>query len=266
MASIGIMAAGVAHEINNPLAFAMGNIEVLERYTHAMTNLLKAYEATVKLIFSGGKDNLEKQIQELHRLRDEEDIDYILSDISALISQSTHGLSRIKTIVSALRNFSRQEESKPTSVQVNEEVHSALVLVENQLKTRCQVKLELGVCAPIVGFPGQLCQVFVNLLTNAGQAMPEKGGAIRITTSQEGDQIVVKIADTGNGVPEEHLKKLFTPFFTTKPVGVGTGLGLAISHGIIQNHGGKIVVESTLGVGTTFTITLPMSGVEIRTA
>lgn len=249
MASLGQLAAGVAHEINNPIGFILSNYETLADYVNSLDELLN----TLPLMISENpniKAELDKLWQEL-------DIDFIRQDIGELLDASKGGLTRIKEIVSGLKSFSHIDTENFLPVDLNTCVEDSIQLVWNELKYNCQIIKQLTNGCQIRGNAGQLQQVFVNFLVNAKQAM-EQGGDIRISTKIDADFAVLSIADSGCGIDKADLDKLFTPFFTTKPVGVGTGLGLSISYGILQDHDATIEVESEVGKGTEFTIRFPL--------
>jgi two-component system NtrC family sensor kinase len=165
----------------------------------------------------------------------------------------------VAEIVQSLKSFARIDEAQLKEACINEGLEATLKVVWNELKYKCQVHKNLGVVPPIRCYPGQLNQVFMNLLINAAQAIPVKGD-ITIETKTDGDHVVVRVSDTGGGIPPEIINRIFDPFFTSKEVGKGTGLGLSVSHGIVEKHGGTIAVESKVGTGTTFTIRLPIEG------
>jgi signal transduction histidine kinase len=185
-----------------------------------------------------------------------EDVDFILGDMPELIEESLAGTRRVIEIAHSLRSFAREDSGEPQLVDVNAELASTLKIVWNELKYKCEVKRDFGPLPPVSCHPTQLAQVFTNLLVNAAHAI-ETRGEIRIRTRHEGNEVVVEISDTGKGMTQETLSKLFTPFFTTKPRGQGTGLGLSVSYGIITRHKGRIAVQSEPGKGSTFIIHLP---------
>ena len=258
MASLGMLAAGVAHEINNPLAFVVSNNDVLGSYVDAMRSLLIGYDQMLKLLGSGKSDEAKGELRKISEIRQKEDIDFIVEDTRKLLAESKFGLERIRGIVSGLKRFSRVDDGGIKKIHINEELQNTLLLLQNELKYRCQVETDFKATQPIECLPGEINQVFVNLIINAAQAIKDPSGKVTISTSDDNDAIRVRVADTGCGISKENLEKLFQPFFTTKPVGEGTGLGLAISHGIIQKHGGKIEVTSKLNVGTEFIVRLPL--------
>ncbi|MHC4339139.1 MAG: ATP-binding protein [Planctomycetota bacterium] len=251
MASIGQMAAGVAHELNNPIGYVGSNLHTLERYVVKVRALIEAYE---KHLFPEGSEDSE----ELRELRKELKVEYILEDLPDLVKESLEGTERVRKIVSDLKGFSRPDEKEPKEFDLNEGLKSTLNIVNNEIKYRAEVALDLGEIPPVWCIPGQINQVFMNLLINAGQAI-EKNGEIHISTRQEGDSVLVRIRDTGCGIEKECLDRVFEPFYTTKGVGKGTGLGLSITCEIVRTHGGEISVESEVGEGTCFTVRLPVA-------
>lgn len=261
MASIGQLAAGVAHEINNPIGFVMSNLRTLAEYVNTIISLLKTHDQCLDAISSNdlnGKERLEKKIQEI---REKEDMAFIFEDITQLLAESLDGTERVNEIVKDLKSFARLDESEVKEADINECIESTLKIVWNELKYKCEVRKDLTPLPLTRCYPQQLNQVFMNMLVNAAHAIPEQG-VITITSGIEEDRIAVKFSDTGVGIPPENLSKLFDPFFTTKEIGKGTGLGLSISHGIVEKHGGEIKVESVVGKGTTFTIFLPVDGIQ----
>ena len=248
MASIGQLAAGVAHEINNPIGFILSNYETLAEYIEVLNNILELYP------------NLAEQEAQnkLNQIWHDEDVDYIKEDLKELLSASKGGLKRVQEIVAGLKSFSHSNESADlTSFNLNECIEDSINLVWNELKYNCTIDRKFDDnLAPIKGSSGQIAQVIVNMLINAKHAM-DSGGTITVQTQNIDDKVQVAITDQGCGISEENLEKLFTPFFTTKPVGVGTGLGLCISYGILKDHHAEIDVQSKVGEGTTFTILFP---------
>ncbi len=259
MASLGQLAAGVAHEINNPMGFIMSNMRTMKEYVDTFKKLLTQYESLAATLTAKSPEQ-EKLLQEIDSLRATEDLAYILKDVDQLLSESIHGADRVKEIVQGLKSFARLDESEVKEANVNDCVEATLKIIWNELKYKCQVHKNLGVLPMIRCYPGQLNQVLINLLVNAAHAIPEKGD-VTIETNFAPPHVVIRISDTGKGIAKENLQRIFEPFFTTKAVGQGTGLGLSISYGIIQKHKGTIDVESEVGKGTTFTIRLPIQGV-----
>jgi two-component system, NtrC family, sensor kinase len=254
LAALGQMAAGVAHEINNPVSYVMSNLGTLDQYVSSLTPLLQLQR---ELLTNTGGASAEL-LERMGELWKQEEVDYLLSDMPELIEESLAGTRRIKEIAQSLRSFAREDTGEPQLVDVNTELASTLKIVWNELKYKCEVKRDFGALPPISFHPTQLAQVFTNLLVNAAQAI-ETRGEIRIRTRHEGNDVVVEISDTGKGMTQETLSKLFTPFFTTKPRGQGTGLGLSVSYGIITRHKGRIDVQSEPGKGSTFIVRLPVA-------
>ena len=257
LASIGQLAAGVAHEINNPIGYIMSNVGTLTDYVGVLSKLVKQYESLGEAVSGRNDDSIAPLISEIDKTREDEDLEFILGDIDQLLSESKQGAEQVRDIVQNLKCFARVDETESKPANINDGIEATLKVVWNELKYNCEVIKELNPLPDIKCNPGELNQVFMNLLVNASHSIPEKG-TIRITTEDAGPEILVGISDTGDGIPKENLRNIFDPFFTTKDVGKGTGLGLSISHGIIKKHNGEITVESELGKGTTFTIRLPV--------
>ena len=250
MASIGQLAAGVAHEINNPVGYINSNLGALQQYVATLLRLIKAYEKHEGELSPATREAL-------NALKEEGDLAYLRQDIGDLLSESVDGLQRVKRIVQDLKDFSHVSETEMQWANVENGLESTLNVVWNELKYKAEVVKDYGGIPEIECIPSQLNQVFMNLLVNAAQSIQERG-VITLRTRQSGDNIYVEIADTGAGIPPQILNRIFDPFFTTKPVGTGTGLGLSITHGIIRKHNGRIEVDSAPGRGTTFRITLPI--------
>jgi signal transduction histidine kinase len=250
MASLGQMAAGVAHELNNPAGFIYSNIDLLKEHIDRLKRCLADYD-DVQLS--------PEAAARIAAIKKEIDYDNIVADLGSILSDCHIGAERIRDVVQNLRLFSRLDESAVKRVDLNEGIESTVRLLSGYYKSgSITLVRDYGEIPQVNCYAAQLNQVWMNLLVNAAQAIGESEGEVRITTGCEGHTVIVSINDTGPGIPPEQLKKIFDPFFTTKPVGEGTGLGLSISHGIIQRHGGKIEVESATGQGTTFTISLPV--------
>jgi len=252
MASIGVLSAGVAHEINNPICFVKSNLEILQDYLNSMD----AYCQEIETQFTSQvQQHIQQSIAKKH------DIQFILDDSKPLLVSSIDGVNRITEIVRNLKIFARAEQEVKTLTDINEGLTATINMVSNELKYNCKLHIELTPLPNIYAFPGKLNQVFMNLLINAGQSITEKGD-IYIRTYQEGYNIVIEIKDTGTGIPDDILPNIFTPFFTSKPVGQGTGLGLSISHRIIEQHNGKIMIKSELGQGSCFSVYIPLNSTE----
>ena len=248
LASIGQLAAGVAHEINNPIGFVHSNLSTLKTYAADLLRLLAAYERAA----------LPPEARaEIDALRRAVDIDYLREDIAALIDESIDGTARVRRIVQDMRDFSRMGDDGWQRADLLQGLESTLNVVWNEIKYKAQIVRAFGVLPEVECLPSQINQVFMNLLVNAAQAIDSQG-TITLSSGAEGDWVWVAVADSGRGIAPEHLKKLFDPFFTTKPVGQGTGLGLSVSYGIVNRHGGHIEVDSPPGGGTIFRVWLPV--------
>lgn len=244
LASLGQLAAGVAHELSNPLAFVAGNLGQLEQYGRRLIDYAGRLE---KLAAPAAAD-------EIQQLRLAGKIDFVVEDYPELLAQTRDGIERIRELVGDITEFSRRDRQEMENADIEKLLDTAFAIAHNELKHRATVTKRYGSPPPVRCRPGQLVQVFVNLLTNAAQAMEERG-VITVTTGVENDQVVVRVADTGRGIAPADLERIFEPFFTTRHH--GTGLGLAISRDIVRDHGGTITVTSTLGCGSIFTVTLP---------
>ena len=254
MASIGQLAAGVAHEINNPMGFISSNLGTMAKYLERLEGFLELQSAGVEEV---APDQVKDEIAQA---RQKFKVDYILGDAKNLLAESQDGAERVRTIVQNLKSFSRLDEVQATEVDLNECLESTITIAWNELKYKTTLKREYGELPAVKCLPQQLNQVFLNILVNAAHAI-EKQGEVTIATRREGEEVVITIHDNGSGIPEEIRSRIFEPFFTTKEVGKGTGLGLSISYDIIKKHNGSIEVESSPQTGTTFTIKLPIEGV-----
>ncbi len=257
MASIGQLAAGVAHEINNPIGFVSSNLGTLGKYLERLTGFMASQERIVEHAATP------EARQELAALRRELKIDRIVPDLDKLISESLDGANRVRKIVKDLNSFSRVDQGNSEVADLVECLESAVTIVWNELKYKATLNRNYGNIPPLNCYPQQLNQVFMNLLVNAGHSI-ENQGLITITTWSDNGTANVSIADTGSGIAPEHLTRIFEPFFTTKEAGKGTGLGLSVSYDIIKKHHGDITVESTVGAGTTFTVRLPLENPELE--
>jgi two-component system NtrC family sensor kinase len=251
MASIGQLAAGVAHEINNPMGFISSNLGTLRKY---LGRLAEHFTYVSQAIASLPDEEFRQTFLDNRKALK---IDYVIEDGRELIDESLEGAERVRSIVQNLKSFSRVDESECKPVDINECLESTLKIVWNEVKYKANLVRDLGILPLIRCFPQQLNQVFMNLLVNAAQAI-ETQGEIRVRTWHEHDSVFASVSDSGCGIPEKVLSRIFEPFFTTKEVGKGTGLGLSITYDIIKKHQGEIYVESRPGEGTTFTIRLPI--------
>jgi two-component system NtrC family sensor kinase len=252
MAAIGQLAAGVAHEINNPIGFVNSNLGTLKSYVERLLGLVDVYDRC--LVRTGA------QLPEIVAARSDADLDFLRADIGALLGESREGLDRVKKIVQDLKDFSHIDNAELHEADINAGLESTLNVVWNELKYKAEVIRRYGELPPVRCIAGQINQVFMNLLVNAAQAI-EQRGTITVSTGLHGAEVWIAIADTGCGMPSEISKRVFEPFFTTKPVGTGTGLGLSLSYDIVvKKHSGRFEVESEPGVGTIFRIWLPVAG------
>jgi two-component system, NtrC family, sensor kinase len=255
LASIGQLAAGVAHEINNPIGYVFSNFGSLQSYLKDLLRLLDAFVAAESVIAS------EEVRDKIVALRKEIDLDYLKEDIIALMTESREGIERVRKIVQDLKDFSHVDASADWQwADLHKGLDSTLNVVNNEIKYRADVVREFGNIPRAQCLPSQLNQVFMNLLVNAAHAMEGlPRGTITVRTGTVEDKVWIEISDTGCGIPSDVINRIFDPFFTTKPIGKGTGLGLSLSYGIIQKHHGKLDVNSAPGKGTTFRITLPIN-------
>jgi len=253
MASVGQLAAGVAHEINNPIGFVNSNLGSLKGQVENMLSVLSAYEEVEKAL-TGQPDLLTS----LQQAKIAADLDFLRDDILDLINESLDGVQRVKTIVENLRDFSRVDASEWHHANLEKGLESTLNIVWNEIKYKAEVKKEYAGLPEIECIAAQINQVFMNLLVNAAHAIEERG-TITLRTGFDEREVWVEVEDTGCGIRPENLKRVFEPFFTTKPVGKGTGLGLSLAYGIVQRHQGRLEVHSEVGKGTTFRLTLPLN-------
>lgn len=244
MANLGQLAAGVAHEINNPIGYVLSNMHTLKQYCEDLADFAQAVSEQVS----------QEQQALLQALRKQYDVDFVLDDAKDLIAACDGGLKRVQDIVAGLKSFTRKDDGELHYFAMDTALAESLALVANELKYEVTVSRELTEGLWILGNKGKLEQVFVNMLINAKQACSGNSGQITVRCWLDADEVCVSIADNGCGISKENQRKLFTPFFTTKPVGVGTGLGLSISYGILDAHNAKVAVDSEVGAGTTFTM------------
>ena len=270
MASIGRLAAGVAHEINNPTGFVSSNLKTLSDYIEDIMGLFKEYRKLISNLkknsdICGSLSEISEQLKRIVDLENEVDLEFVLKDIFDLIDESKEGTERIKKIVQDLKDFAHPGQDKPKFADINQNIDSTVNVVWNELKYKADVIKDYGDLPRVQCYPQLLNQVFMNLLINAVQSI-EKRGEINIKTRADNGYVEIKISDTGSGIPKENLNRIFDPFFTTKDVGKGTGLGLNVAYNIIKKHHGKIDVNSGVGKGTTFTIKIPVTGDQLQTS
>ncbi|MBO9830259.1 sensor histidine kinase [Xanthomonas sp. A2111] len=252
MASIGQLAAGVAHEINNPIGYVHSNLGSLQEYLRSLFTLIEAYERALRA------PDPKALIPEIDDIRNRFDIDFISRDLPQLMAESREGIERVTRIVRDLKDFSysgREESWK--LVDLHSGLESTINIIWNELKYKVTLERHYGNLPLVECLPSELNQVYMNLLLNAGQAIGERG-TIVVSTGQDGEEVWIEFKDSGAGIPADLLQRIFDPFFTTKPVGSGTGLGLSISYGIINKHHGRIDVSSVVGEGSTFRIVIPV--------
>src|SRR6266446_4882691 len=255
MASLGQLAAGIAHELNNPAGFIFSNMALLRDYVTDLKLLSAPHQLSAPAAAT----------ERTNAIKNHTDYDSILSDLSSIAADSYNGAERIRDVVQNLRLFSRLDEAEFKQVDLHEGIDSTVRLLSKYYTSPfITLKRDYGHLPPVHCYAGQLNQVWMNLLINAAQAIGDVEGEVRIKTRCEGETVIASISDTGRGIAPEHLKQIFDPFFTTKPVGVGTGLGLSITHGIVERHGGTIEVESIPGQGATFTVAIPVDAESIR--
>ncbi|MES2927049.1 MAG: ATP-binding protein [Pseudomonadota bacterium] len=253
LASIGQLAAGVAHEINNPIGYVFSNFGTLEVYLQRLFEMLDAYEQAESAL--ANRDIATG----LAALRGQVELDYLKQDIPMLMGESREGLSRVRKIVQDLKDFSRVDTHQEwVWASLHQGIDSTLNIVANEIKYRADVRREYGTLPDIECLPSELNQVFLNLLVNAAHAFGPERGLIVVRGGDAGDEVWVEVEDNGSGIAPEHLARVFDPFFTTKPVGRGTGLGLSLAYGIVQKHHGRIDVRSEPGRGSCFRVTLPV--------
>ena len=265
MSALGQMVAGIAHEINTPLAYVkstfsivrdqLGPFDSLSQHSKAFAQAMRAPQRDQKL--------LNQHFQRMEQLSADINDKHVLTEMNSLLDDGVHGIEQISEIVLNLKNFSRLDRERVTNFSVEAGLDSTLLLARNLLKDHIQIRKDYGLVPEISGSPSQVNQVFLNLITNAAQAMPERDTpniiTLRTSLAPEGNMVQIEIQDNGSGIPEEVLPRIFDPFYTTKPIGQGSGMGLSISFKIIEEHGGRILVDTVKDTGTVFTILLPLS-------
>jgi len=257
LASIGQLAAGVAHEINNPIGYIFSNFGTLEDYLSSLFQMLAAYETAAKAS--------PEVALNLQTIREKLQIEFLKDDVPSLMRESKEGITRVRQIVQDLKDFSRVDSVQEWQyADLHQGIDSTLNIVASELRFRADVVKEYGHVPEVECLPSQINQVVMNLVVNAAHAMGDKRGRIVVRTGTSGAKAWIEVADNGCGIPKDVLPRIFDPFFTTKPIGKGTGLGLSLSYGIVQKHVGHIEVDSEPGRGTTFRVTLPVSRSEIE--
>ncbi|MEJ7849051.1 MAG: hybrid sensor histidine kinase/response regulator [Pyrinomonadaceae bacterium] len=259
MASLGQLAAGVAHELNNPVGFIYGNLDSLRNTVEDLKELVDFYEAI---------DVNPDTAAAAAALKDKIDYPASMDDLYSIISDCREGAERIRDIVQNLRTFSRLDEAEFKKSDIHEGIDSTIRLLSQYFTGgNISLKREYGNIPQVEAFGGQINQVWMNLLVNAAQSVSAAGGGgeVRVTTYTENENVIVSVSDTGTGIAPEHLSRIFDPFYTTKPVGDGTGLGLSISFGIVKRHNGTITVKTEVNEGTTFTVKLPITHTDVPT-
>ncbi len=258
MASLGVLSAGVAHEINNPIGFVNSNFNSLASYTGIFAELYRQDSELYDALKQGDIIKAGKTLQKIESYKNEVDADFAIGDIKELLKESKDGIDRVVKIVTSLKEFSHAGSGDRTECDINKCIENTITLCWNQIKYKAELVREFGELPPVWCNPHKMGQVFMNIIVNAVHAISDHG-TIRIKTYAHGENAIIKISDNGVGIPDDVMKRLFEPFFTTKPVGIGTGLGLSIVYGIIKEHNGSIDIQSRPFEETTFTISIPLS-------
>ncbi len=256
LASIGQLAAGVAHEINNPIGYIFSNFGTLERYLRDVFEMLNACDDAIG-------DLPPPRAAELRGLRERIELDFLKDDIPALMAESKEGISRVRKIVQDLKDFSRVDAHQEWSwAHLHQGIDSTLNIVNNEIKYKADVVKAYGELPDVYCLPSEINQVFMNLLVNAAHAITAERGVITIRSGADAAarRVWVEVEDNGMGIARDNLSRIFDPFFTTKPVGKGTGLGLSLAYGIVRKHQGTLEVSSEVGQGSRFRVSLPIDG------
>jgi signal transduction histidine kinase len=251
LAALGQLAAGVAHEINNPMAFVASNLTTMHKYADIIASLMQAAQQLQEQHMTA---------QEFDALKKKLNFDFVLSDLRTILDETQEGVVRVKHIVDDLKNFARGDPQQAWVMSdIRQGIESTLNIVNHEIKYRAEVVWDWQDLPLVECIPSQINQVFLNLIVNAAQAMPsERVGTITLCSGIQGKTIWIEVRDNGAGMTEDVLSRIFEPFYTTKAVGVGTGLGLSVSLGIVQRHHGQLTVSSELGRGTTLRVVLPL--------
>lgn len=267
MASIGVLATGLAHEINNPIAFVNANLTAIKKYAPKIAQTLKYYDALGDLVNKGDVVKIADYMDEIDRFRKKQKLDFVVSDLNELTDDSLYGIERVRNIINDLKTFSRVDQAELKYIDINETLDATLKILRNEYKYKAEIIKSYGDLPDVYCFPQKISQVLLNIIMNAVQAI-EKEGKITIGTRHvkkgrrvQDDMVEISVSDTGSGIDKAELTKIFDPFYTTKPPGQGVGLGLSISYDIVEAHNGRIEVASKAGQGTTFTIRLPIKTV-----
>jgi len=256
LAAIGQLAAGVAHEINNPVGFIGGNLQIIEDFWAKYSRYMEVIQHMRPLLEEGKLVEAQALSADLVQFERQHHLDSLVSEMSIMIQESKNGVDRITKIIKDLRTFARGGSGEKVAVKIEEIIDSILSIVTNEIRFKAELKREYGTTPLVRCQTQEMGQVFINLLINAVQAIKDKG-VITVKTFVSDDMVHVEIHDTGVGIPADKMKDIFNPFYTTKPVGKGTGLGLSISREIVQKQGGEIVVQSEHGKGSVFTVKIP---------
>lgn len=263
--ALGRLSAGLAHEINTPIQFVGDNARFLAESYETMLKLVLRY----RHVLSGevGALSWEQRQEEIRQAEEEADVEYLAEEVPTAVRQSLDGVERVASLVRAMKTFSHPGAGGQSEADLNDALQATVTVARNQIREVADTELDLGELPPVVCNVGDLNQALLNMVLNAGDAIEEKGerGKITVTSRTDGDHVVIAITDTGMGVPEDLKRRIFEPFFTTKTVGRGTGQGLALVRGVVDQHAGSITVESRSGVGSTFTIRLPIGGITSKT-
>lgn len=253
LASIGQLAAGVAHEINNPIGYIFSNLGTLERYVVDLFKMLAAYESHEAELAGTAA------AEELAALRADIELDYLKEDIPSLMHETREGIERVRKIVQDLKDFSRVDMNRNWEwADLHKGLDSTLNIVNNEVKYKADVVKQYGTLPEVRCLPSELNQVFMNLVVNAAHAIQADRGTITLRTGREDAEVWIEVEDSGSGMPPETQARIFDPFFTTKAVGKGTGLGLSLSYGIVKKHEGRIEVDSQVGRGTRMRVWVPI--------
>jgi len=253
LASIGQLAAGVAHEINNPIGYIFSNFTSLEKYIVQLFDMIKTFEHSESHIVSS------EALDAIAKMKEKIELEYLKEDIPELMAQSSEGIARVRKIVQDLKDFSRVDSDQEWQwSNLHQGMDSTFNIVNNEIKYRADLVRDYGNIPEVECLPTQINQVIMNLVINAAHAIGPERGKITVRTVQKNDDVCIYVEDNGSGMSKETVSKIFDPFFTTKPIGKGTGLGLSLSYGIIKKHDGNIEVQSEPGLGTCFCVTLPI--------